>query len=274
MALIKTLKEMQNADLEQRVIHLRDRFNRSIRTIFGEKDDGVPFHIGTCSLYFDGTTKYLITAAHVLDWNAETKLVIGKGDRSFYLRGDSFRTKAPLNNRKNDHYDFAWMPLSDEMESQFPLEDFLTKADLALPGTESKGKRFGAIGYPNSKSTDIDRQMKVVESESKIYTSSVQENKGLTDFLKVSGNDHLFLKFNSKWSFDENGYRAHSFKPTGMSGGLLIDMGPLHTSLIPELPKQEDLKVAGLLIENFKEFNSIVAVRFELIIHAIENTPE
>jgi hypothetical protein len=63
----------------ERVESLSAKFLPAVRPIYGGTKDGLPVHIGTCTLLKIGADRYLITAAHVIDYNtdADTTLYVG-----------------------------------------------------------------------------------------------------------------------------------------------------------------------------------------------------
>ena len=55
-----------------------ERFRAAVKPIYGSTGSGEPEHIGTALLLQLPEGHFLLTAAHVIDWNAKTTLYLGE----------------------------------------------------------------------------------------------------------------------------------------------------------------------------------------------------
>ena len=134
------------------------------------------------------------------------------------------------------------------------------------------GKIYLAIGYPNSKNKnkEINRTNTSVTPHLFSYSSTIKQNSDLCQKLKISGNEHLFLNYNSKYSKDTNGLKINSISPKGISGRALIDMGNITQIEQYETNVLCNGKLTGLLIENHQEYCVMCAVKISVITQAIQ----
>ena len=125
------------------------------------------------------------------------------------------------------------------------------------------------LGYPNSKNKKIDHVNRVVHSELWKYAGLAAPDQALQAKLGVSGKDHLFIKFNRKYSRAADGTRVNSISTRGISGGAVFDSGKLADphNLQPDayMPK----RLAAIVIEYHPNYERIVAVKIRLIRQAL-----
>ena len=250
------------------------QFMSSIRPIYGSsKNMSAPIHIGTCILIEISKTKYMVSAAHVFDENKYNSLYLGARSELELVVGDIYTTQKVNGNRSEDHFDFAWMKLTSELLSKLDNVKFISENDLANEQEDPHGRLYLALGYPNSKNKKVNIQKKSVTPKFLKYSSTVKSKPSLCEKLRITGNEHLFLDFDSKQSKDSDGNIVMSVKPTGISGGGLIDMGNISKpkNFLPGIPCVG--KLAGILIENHKEHKAMSAVKIGVIVNQIKKSP-
>jgi len=272
MALVKLLDELVKDKINDLSKSSLKLFRNSIHAIYGSTDKGQPEHIGTCTLITVNSKNYMITAAHVIDNNEYTCLYIGGSRETVLIEGNAFVTTKPDGNRKNDHYDFAWMEVTDEVLNELGGVSFIQEKQFMVRDIKKEGRLFVALGYPNTKNRKIDNKKHSITKRIWRYSSTIKEDKDLCKKLNITGKHHYFLDYNSKYSKDSDGKKMNSLSPVGMSGGALIDM----CSIIEIDHYNQNAKnngyLAGILIENQKEFSSMVSVRITIIRDSIIKT--
>lgn len=250
-----------------------EQFKSSIRPIYGSSINGVPIHIGTCVLIEVSKIKYVVSAAHVFDEKKYTSLYIAARSELELLTGEIFTTQEVDGKRRNDHFDFAWMQATSELLSNLDDVDFISENELASGQENPQGRLYLALGYPNSKNKKLNVQQKTVTPKYLRYSSTVKPNASLCEKLNITGNEHLFLDFCSKQSKDSDGNIVSSIKPTGISGGGLIDMGLVSKPENLSIGASNIGKLAGVLIENHREHKAMSAVKIDVIMNQIKKIP-
>jgi hypothetical protein len=130
------------------------------------------------------------------------------------------------------------------------------------------------LAYPNSLNKKIDHTKKHIPTVIWPYAATVLSDldaTALAKSLKVGGEDHIFIKFDEKHSMDlHTGKIVNSLKPTGISGGALIDLGNL-ADLDRFAEPGTGGRLVGLLIEHRARYKAMVATRMTTIIRAIRS---
>lgn len=156
--MIKTFKEIIREQLETGANVASEKYKESVRPIYGVDRNDKPSHIGSCFLLEFKDKKYLITAAHVVDHSEKTTLRVGGTTGLVILEGDFFMTEAPEEIRDNDHYDFAWINVSDEFLSSLGDIVIIRESDIAPRLSDYKGRVYLCLGYPRSKNKKANLQ--------------------------------------------------------------------------------------------------------------------
>ena len=100
-----------------------------------------------------------------------------------------------------------------------------SEADISRSIENPVGRSYTCLGYPNSQNRIPTRSESRVRAKLRDYTGSgipFDRLPGVADT-----NLHILIDFSFKFSRDENGVRVNSVKPTGFSGGAVIDLGRL-----------------------------------------------
>jgi hypothetical protein len=131
------------------------------------------------------------------------------------------------------------------------------------------GRWHTALGYPVSRNKDsIDHVARSIINRRSIYTARVVELRQLASKLEISGADHLFLAF-ERYSHDTEGKRVNSFKPVGLSGGALLDLGDFTSPTVLTRDPGSSARLSGMLIEHHRHHNALVAVKIHPVVEGI-----
>ena len=137
---------------------------------------------------------------------------------------------------------------------------------------QTRGHVYAALGYPNSKNKRIDHTKQHINTVIWPYAATALSGLSATTLarsLKIGGEDHVFVKFDGKHSRDaQTGKIVNSVKPTGISGGALIDLGNI-ADLDRFTEPGTGGRLVGLLIEHRAKYKAMVATRMTTIIQAI-----
>ncbi|MBJ6750976.1 trypsin-like peptidase domain-containing protein [Geomonas anaerohicana] len=271
MNLVKSYKEIVHEQIKNGAANAGKKYKNAIRPIYGSEENGKPVHIGTCVLVEIGGKRYLITAAHVVDESRLTSLYIGGtvGSKLLLIEGEFMCTTKPKGDRDLDHYDFAWLELSQQQLKQLEGVSFVAEVDIASQRTDSEKRAYVVMGYPNTKNKEVDFTNMSITPRFARYTATGKKKPKMYNKLKISGESHIVVE-HKKRSVDSDGNITASIHPRGMSGGAFIDLGGLVS--LEELAKQDVNPglLAGIFIEKHREFNAMLSVRIEIIIDTIK----
>ena len=243
-------------------------FKPSIRAVYVADNNGDLSHLGSCVLLSINQENYLLTAAHIVDKAQKATLYInGTANELVCINGLFMITNKPELGRDADHYDFAWLHLSDKLIELCGKDDFITEERLIEGAESSEGIIYLALGYPCSKN-EPNRFKKTISPNYFRYADMVKSDKKLCQKLGISGADHLFLNYNFKHSKNERGFLINAIKPQGLSGGALVDMGTIADWNKPGFKAVG--KLAGLIIEGHKDHKVVVAVKMNNIVNSIK----
>lgn len=248
-----------------------EQFYDSVPPIYGTDGSNPPHHIGTGILLSIQQKKYLLTAAHVMDHREVTTLRVGVNGKLLEIEGQLSSTTKPGGNRDKDHYDFAWLELSQRFLEEAGELTFITEESISPKNVGTKSRVFLALGYPTSKNKKVDRNNMTVTPMRLKYASTIKDKPKLCAKLGISGTDHLFLDFSSKYSKLSDGERVSSISPKGVSGGALVDMGKISLCTLQTKGAHANGRLAGLLIENHAEHQAMCALKISFIMDQIKS---
>lgn len=242
-----------------------DQFRKSVRPIYGVNPRGIPELIGSGVLFDIGGKRYVITAAHVIDEAQQWGFQLGVGNKLVPINGEFTLTEAPYGNRDLDSWDFAWHRLSNTIADS---GDFISEQRIARVDN-GKHRLYLMLGYPGSQNKVNPTSNRIAPKLAR-YTDTEKHVPLLCKELHISGDHHLFIGFDSKWSVrSRTGEKTRTFKPHGLSGGALLDMGDM--SRIDNLASSApcDAKLAGFLLSNHPEHKAICAVSARFVVDRI-----
>jgi hypothetical protein len=272
MALIKTVQEVTKEWAKECLALAKEKFAPAIRPIYASNDTRRPIHVGSSVLLKIDGVPHLLTAAHVIDWIKHASLYIGGENHLTEIEAEFRVTKADT--RDDDRYDFAFTIIPESMAVKLGGVTYISDKEISYMPAQTTGHVYTALGYPNSLNKKIDHTKKHIPTVIWPYAATVLSDPdatALTKSLKVGGEDHIFIKFNEKHSMDlHTGKIVNSLKPTGISGGALIDLGNL-ADLDRFAEPRTGGRLVGLLIEHRARYKAMVATRMTTIIRAIRS---
>lgn len=271
MEKLKTIQDSLTDIIEERTAAAQSGFRNSVLPVYGADVRGLAVHIGSCILFSVGNTKYLLTAAHIVDEHKKgsSLFVVGKG-RLVELEADFTITKAPFGERAKDKYDFAFAKLSARMLNELGKTPFVAECDIVRQRDETSGRLYVALGYPNSKNKIDDHSARQIESIIWAYSGPAWKEAAFVGRPEKFSADHIALKFDRKQSKDVRGRIVNSFNPKGLSGGALIDMGNMADPQNWVSGSDQRGRLAGVLTEMHRKTNGfILATRMSVILEAI-----
>lgn len=259
---IKTTKEI----IRERLIELSEaarlRFRDAVLPIYGATDQGEPTHIGSAILVDIAEGCFLLTAAHVIDWNKSTSLFIG-ANGFLELKQEVLISVAPGGDRSNDHVDFAIAPLGGDLLAKLANMRSVQETEISQYYGDTNLRTYACLGYPNSKNkVNAYKGAKVVPSLG-LYTSLGRPAAKLPGI--ANNTDHVLVDYNAKYSRDDTGQRVNTISLHGFSGGAIIDVG---TVTLDNLTEEPDPKLFGLIIEAHSTEKVILGTKLSTILFA------
>jgi hypothetical protein len=133
-------------------------FREHVRPIYFVKRDRTTHHLGSCFFVKVAGHHLMVTAAHVVDAHAFSKLQVAVQGRLCPLDGiEGFMTTPPGGIRDRDHYDFAILRLPIKLVEALPelkfIEEKISQAHSIDPG----GRVYMALGFPTKPTNPITR---------------------------------------------------------------------------------------------------------------------
>jgi len=266
---IKTVQEATRDRINECINAVCDRFGSAVRPIYGSDDRRLATHIGSAILLKVHGTPLIITAAHVIDVNEQMALYVAGTKCLVPLEATFTITGRPPSGRTDDRYDFAVAKLSPATSSALGNVGYIKDDELLLHDAPTQGHLHVVLGYPNSKNKRIDHVSRVVRSELWKYGGIAGRDEVLQTKLKISGEDHLFIGFDSRHSRAADGSLVNSISPRGISGGAVCDAGNLADAenLRPDAQMQQ--RLAAIVIEYHADRSQILATRLRVALDAI-----
>lgn len=246
----------------------RKGFRDSLKPIYKETINGDPELIGTAILLKLKKGYFLLTAAHVLDWNASSTLYLGNSSTNSFLplKFTAIITQPPENDRLEDHIDFAISPLNAEFVSVLSDVKFITESDISKTVENPEGRFYTCLGYPCSKNKVSHYTGYQVTPRLGTYTSVGKSSKILKNI--ATDENHIVMSYNAKYSKDDSGKRISTLALNGFSGGAIIDCGRISIDAINSVIKP---KIAALFIEAYSNKKVILGTRIQTILNALRD---
>jgi hypothetical protein len=243
----------------------------AIMPIYYAKENGRAGHLGTCILFRRHNRHFLITAAHVIDAHLQSQLLIPIRGELKLILGNAIMTTPPAKGRRFDKFDFAVVALDQAFVHDLGDKRHISDDALHAGDWDTSGRMYVAVGYPNSRNDkNIDHRKRQIRPAPFSYGATVVSDEAFAKKLGVSGRDHLFLKYDKR-SRDVDGVVVNSIDPHGMSGGALIDMGKASAAALAANTTPSVFRLVGLLIEYHRTDRTMVAVRIDTVVGAIDD---
>lgn len=242
---------------------------KAVRAVYISLPNGNAEHVGSCVLVEVRKHRLLVTAAHVIDEIKNGALYIPAAGATKKLQGDGAITVPPRGIRRLDRFDFSVLKLGPELVEQLGKSRYVQEDEFAIPNS-ALGHAFMASGYPNVQNKKIDHAKRTIQPAKLNFGSTVIEDAKFARKLKVSGDDHYFIKYDKLARDPVTRAVTKSIEPRGMSGGGLFDLGIFNFASLTKPPKPAGL--AGILIEYHPDKKRrMVAVKVGAMIEAIHN---
>lgn len=271
MGCIETLDDALLRRRDEVTTAVADSFRASVRAILVSKDGSQAEIVGSCILLCIDDRHFAITAAHVLDsLDTHAVYIAGTvGTQPLQLLGHAHLTTAPGGLRSMDKIDIGFWELDSSMIERLGAVSFVDEARLSHNKAPLEHRLYLAMGYPVSKNKkNIDSVKKTIKTSLAKYTGELNVSPEIPTKYAVSGTQHLFLKY-LQYSETVEGEKRRSFKPVGLSGGPLIDIGNFASPQTYIAGTVIQGYLAGMIIERIRTHNVLVATRIQVIVDAI-----
>lgn len=269
--MVQTLDEAVSARIHECTEAIAGEFRASVRPIYGSPNGLRPELIGSCLLLAVDGAKFVVTAAHVIDWTSSHALYVGGvvGTKPVQILGKIKSTPEPPGGRCQDRFDCAFWQVPSSAERALGAVEFVDQSRLSDNKVSPTGRVYMAMGYRLSRNKGkVDNVARTIKTVIWKYSANVAELPELALALGVSGNEHFFLKYD-KYSFNSGGLRVSSVNPKGISGGALIDLGNFSSASAYDSRSRCVGMLCGMVIEKNKKHRALVGIKIEYIVNAI-----
>ena len=225
---------------------------------------GKPELIGTGTLLVVEQTRFLITAAHVIDIAANGTLLVGNQKGFRKIRGYGKATRPVSGSRRDDRIDTAVIKLTEDTAA------FIEELHVPLPvnyadvnGSFHSGEPYEFSGYPWRK-VHLEKTKGILETRPYAFRlESIPE----ADYavLSITPHTHIAVKLDLKQVTDESGRTVAAPNPEGMSGGPVWRYTP--TDFGKRLIWTPTL--AGIAIEYISKKQTLIGVRINAALEGI-----
>lgn len=250
-----------------------ESFRNSVRSVLASENGRKPEIIGTCLLIEVDGRRYVVTAAHILD-NLDTHSIYisgAIGTQPVQIVGVVNMTKPPSDGRKFDKIDLAFWEIDENTAQNLGDVEFINSTRFSHNQASLKYRLYLAMGFPVSRNKkSVDNPNKAIRPSLSKYTAELLEDQGLNSGLGVTGEQHLFLKFQDQ-SEAFNGEVRNTFQPRGLSGGSLIDLGNFAAPTKYDASLTQNAFLAGMIIERNSDYQVLVAIRVQVILESIRS---
>lgn len=260
---LKTIGEIALERLDICSTEVGQQFFSAVRPCFVLDDINQPVAVGSCFfLQLDGS-RYLLTAAHVLDEAENNQVYVSAGSGFELLTGLFGVTEKPGGDRNNDYYDFAFVELSDAQCDNLGATSFITESMISHNRSDKERRGYMALGFPEQMQlTNYD--VRRIFTEAWTYVGFHRPNQALNESLGISGEQHFAIRFDQRVKTFK-GAERDAPNPKGTSGGILIDLGNFDPEKMrPNTPCTGLL--SGILIEHRCEHGIILAADIRFIV--------
>lgn len=249
-----------------------EHFLRSVRPIYGSRDGSRAEPIGSCLLLKVGERKVLVTAAHILDATSTRALyVLGTAKTEpVQLLGELISTTMPTGGRRHDKLDIGFWVIPETAVYDLGDVNFFSEGDLCANQVSPKGRLYMAMGFPHSRNKrKVNNKAMTITPVLWKYSGSVSERPELCAKLGISGDDHLFLRY-EKYLTNFEGQRVSSVNPQGLSGGAVFDLGGFDSISCYDARHSPVGMLSGMIIERKKNHQVLIAVKIQRIFDAVK----
>ena len=267
MNLIKSARQGLEDRISETAETAYQKYRRAVQPIYGTKA-GVPAHVGTCFFLKVGVERYVVTAAHVVDESENSTLYLPLGRRLVAIGGTFACTNIPIGGRDADHFDFAYAVADEEYFKDLDRVACIEEHDISLNRVSVETHAYMVIGYPRSQNKKPDNAKKTIRPKIWHYYGTGRAVPELYPQLKVTGEDHISIKY-EKQSRTAEGERVNSIFPRGMSGGPLIDLSSQAPPSDNAVTAPFNGRLSGILLEHHEEARVLLSVKVNLMLEKI-----
>jgi hypothetical protein len=239
----------------------------SVRLLIVPDARGEPEAAGSCVLIWHRGVRYVVTAAHVVDYVSGRRLHVGTATTFVPLPAPFLLTPPPVGqSREEDILDYAFRAVSEEEAAQLDGCQFLPASQIAerdIPQFTEPRTGYLALGYPLNRFKHRPGSGHS-RGETLPYAGTISPLDKYAQ-LKLQPYSHVALQFPHNATFSRDG-KGPSPKMNGMSGGGIFRYPPLERSPLIALPS-----LAAITIEQRMAERVIIGVRIGLILAAIDN---
>ena len=230
--------------------------------IYLSNEEGVPGLHGSGFLLESGRSKYLVTAAHVLDEQegADSSLYFPISNGEFFMvEGNAYKSPKVDGRRDLDKIDLAVIKLKQKCNEKLEDENFISVDQINLDFSSCDHAICIAMGYPATQNKRVNKKRNKVKRTPYSYTAETLRGE---PFYRTKGDPYsnLLIKFKKKHSQNTQGTDVTAPDPHGMSGGPLWHFDP-----------KGNPKLIGVLIEFHKNEGAMMSTRIAFVTEMINS---
>lgn len=225
---------------------------------------GKPDLVGSSTLIKVEQTRFLITAAHVIDSAMNNAMLVGSAKGFTQIGGRGKLTLASSGSRSSDRDDTSVIALDENTAS------FIEAAFVPLPiryadvnDSFQHGKHYEFFGYPWRKVHAGGAGRILEPTLYKFKSGSIGENDYAS--LGLTTHKHIAVEFDLKQVTDETGRTVAAPNPEGMSGGPVWSFVPVQL----DGQKMWSRRLAGIAIEYRSTTRTLIGVRINAALECI-----
>lgn len=256
-----------NHSIKEKIERCAEIVARSVRPLGIVKSGMDPAPVGSAVLIWHRDQRYVVTAAHVADGFSAGEVVLATQSSWLSLEGAWTLTEAPAKGRDADLLDFAFAPVPADSADLFEGCDFVDASRIGEPSVVEysgyKRAKYVALGYPLHR-FKFRRAANGTETPYQTLGSVILTIAEHAD-LGVSHESHVACRLDDKSIVSAKGVHTAP-KLVGISGGGVFRFRPLEAPGVADTPR-----LVGVVIEQDKQKNSILATRIEEVTRAIES---
>lgn len=190
-----------------------------VHSIRIEDENRMPYLVGSGVLLRLGEKLVLLTAAHVLDENANQTLFVVTNTTSVILEGQKHATPSQYPDHRDDPLDVAVLELNDRTTAELANAPALRLENCDASVRPAPSTLYFACGFPHTSNRRVNRAARTVQARRfKLFSKSV----GPAIFQTVNRNidQHFVIGFNKRHVIQDN-RDVTAPHPHGVSGGAL-----------------------------------------------------
>ncbi|MEQ2005996.1 MAG: hypothetical protein ABMA26_04290 [Limisphaerales bacterium] len=245
--------------------------SNALSPIYAASDRNRPELIGSATLLDFGKARFLVTAAHVVDWTSQNSVELYtfgvKNGRNQQIAIPQQFTITPLpesGNREDDKLDFAFIRLDEATADQIAkLRFFLPFGLIDANDRATPTSRYMFTGYPLSREKTDYGQRKVIPKGYSLTEITVAPARMMNHGFHTD--THIAVNFDPNAVQDEHGQRRSFPCAKGISGGPVWRGDGASDDWLVKTP----VRLVGIGIEDRVRDSMMVAVRIHLITAAI-----